>query len=79
LTVAFHDHERLLVIVENARVHELLAQGENLVGRRAEVRTGRVGAGWKSGWFHLCAVALDLGVWRRAAGESGKEWVRNRC
>ena len=32
LSVAFHDHERLFIIEEDAGVHELLAQHENLLG-----------------------------------------------
>ena len=42
LAFAFHDHQRLLVEVEERRVQELLAQAIDFVGGRAGVRFGLV-------------------------------------
>ena len=52
LTVAFHDHERLLVIEEDARVHELLAQGQHFVGGRPGVGKRLMLAGGEVRFFH---------------------------
>src|SRR6185369_114433 len=48
LHFAFHQHQRLFVVKEDAGIDELLSQGENLVGGRAGIRLGLMGSSGQS-------------------------------